>query len=61
LDNHGGVSNIWRQPLAGGKLVQLTDFRTEQIFTFAWSFDGKQLAASRGTTMSDIVLISDLR
>ena len=37
----------------------LTDFKTEKIFDFAWSFDGKQLAVIRGTEISDAVLISD--
>jgi Tol biopolymer transport system component len=60
-DNLGEVSNIWLQPIAGGKPRRLTDFKTDQIFSFAWSTDGKQLLVSRGTTMSDVILINDLR
>ncbi len=54
----GGVSNIWRQPLAGGPPKQITDFKTGLIFGFDWSYDGKQLALARGTTSRDVVLIS---
>ncbi len=54
-----GVSNIWAQPLAGGEPKQLTHFKTEEIFNFAWSRDGKQLALSRGAVNNDVVKISD--
>ena len=54
----GGVSNIWSQPLAGGAPRRLTDFTTDYIYGFAWSFDGKQLAAVRGAWDSDVLLFS---
>ncbi len=57
----GNVSNIWSQPLDGGPPRQLTDFKDQLIFDFAWSRDGKRLALSRGIVNSDIVLISDFR
>lgn len=57
----GGVSNIWSQPLDGGPPRQLTDFKDQLIFDFAWSRDGKQLALSRGVVNSDVVLISNFR
>jgi Tol biopolymer transport system component len=57
----GGVSNIWRQPLAGGPPKQITNFKSEQIFSFSWSRDGKQLALARGTTSRDVILISDIQ
>jgi Tol biopolymer transport system component/tRNA A-37 threonylcarbamoyl transferase component Bud32 len=56
-----GVSNLWRLQLAGGKPRQLTDWKSDLIGWFAWSADGKQLALSRGTQSSDIVLIKGLR
>ena len=59
--NTGGVSNIWSLPLDGGKPVQLTDFKTDQNFWYAFSRDGKQLALSRGTETSDAILIRDFR
>ena len=59
--NRGGVSNIWSQPLDGGKPVQLTDFKMDRIFAFDWSRDGKQLLLARGTISNDVVLISDFK
>jgi eukaryotic-like serine/threonine-protein kinase len=52
-----GVSNIWTQPIAGGAPKQLTDFKSDQILWFDWSPDGQQLAVSRGTITSDIVMM----
>jgi eukaryotic-like serine/threonine-protein kinase len=56
-----GVSNIWSQPLDGGPPKQLTIFKTDQIVTYAWSHDGKQLVCARGSQKSDVVMISDLK
>jgi serine/threonine protein kinase/Tol biopolymer transport system component len=61
LVTSGGVSNIWRQPLDGGKPEPLTDFQTDMIFQYDWSRDGKQLALARGTVTSDVVLITDFK
>jgi serine/threonine protein kinase/Tol biopolymer transport system component len=57
----GGVSNIWRQPLAGGPPKQITNFKSDLIFSFNWSRDGKQLALARGTTSRDVILISNFQ
>lgn len=59
--NRDGVSNIWRFPLDGTPPQQLRNFKTEQIYSFKWSADGKQLVLARGTTTSDVVLISNFR
>ncbi|MCA1630721.1 MAG: protein kinase [Acidobacteria bacterium] len=59
--NRGGVSNIWSQPLNGGAPKQLTDFKTDLIFAYDLSRDGKQLVLARGTISNDVVLISDFR
>ncbi len=56
-----GVDNLWLQPLDGNKGRQLTDFTSERIYDFHWSFDGKQLAIVRGHNDSDVVLIRDQR
>jgi Tol biopolymer transport system component len=56
-----GVTNIWRQKLGGGPPKQITNFESGQIFDFAWSHDGRQLALTRGTENSDVVLISNFR
>ncbi|MGI8838077.1 MAG: DPP IV N-terminal domain-containing protein, partial [Pyrinomonadaceae bacterium] len=60
-DTSGGVTNVWSFPLDGGEPKQLTDFKTDKIYNFAWSGDGKQLVLSRGMTTSDVVLIKDFR
>jgi Tol biopolymer transport system component len=60
VETRDGVSNIWGQPLDGGKPVQLTEFKSDLIFSWSWSRDG-QLAVARGNIVSDVVLISDFR
>lgn len=54
-----GVDNLWLQPLDGSPGKQLTNFKSEQITDFHWSFDGSKLALVRGHTDSDVVLIPD--
>jgi serine/threonine protein kinase len=56
-----GVDNLWLQPLDGSKGKLITDFSSEHIYDFHWSFDGKQLAMVRGHTDADVVLIRDTR
>jgi Tol biopolymer transport system component len=60
IDNRGGVSNIWLQPLAGGAPKQITDFKSDLIFSFDWSRD-RQLACSRGIATGDVFIISNLK
>jgi len=61
IDTREGTSNIWNQPLDGGSPKPITDFKSDQIFWFDWSRDGKKLACSRGAVTSDVVLISEFR
>ena len=56
---NNGVSNICRQPIDGSAPVQVTKFETGRISNFAYSPDGKQLALSRGSLNSDVVLIKN--
>ncbi len=56
-----GVSNIWSYPLDGKPPKQLTDFKTDYIYNFKWSPDGKNLVLARGTMTSDVVLMRDFR
>jgi TolB protein len=56
-----GVTNLWAQPVDGSPPKQLTSFASERIFSFDFSRDGKQVALSRGTQTSDVVLISDFK
>ena len=55
-----GVGNLFRQSLASGPPSQLTQFASEQIFTYALSPDQKQLAVVRGRVSSDVVLVSSV-
>jgi serine/threonine protein kinase len=54
-----GIDNLWLQPLDGSRGKQLTDFTSERIWDFHWSFDGSRLALVRGHTDADVVLIRD--
>ncbi len=56
-----GVSNIWRQKLGGGAPKQITNFESGMIFDFDWSHDGRQLALTRGSESSDVILINNFR
>ena len=53
------ATNIWEQPLSGGPLVQLTHFTSGNMFAYAWSKDGNQLAFSRGQRKTDVVMMSN--
>jgi eukaryotic-like serine/threonine-protein kinase len=55
----GQTDNLWQQNLDGSPGKQLTDFKSEYIRDFDYSFDGKQLAIIRGHRESDVVLIRD--
>jgi eukaryotic-like serine/threonine-protein kinase len=57
VDPRDDVSNIIARSIDSGVSKQLTDFKADRIFWFGWSRDGSQLALSRGTQGSDVVLI----
>ncbi|HEY6229986.1 MAG TPA: protein kinase [Pyrinomonadaceae bacterium] len=59
IDRRNGVSNIWSQTIDGSAPKELTNFKSDLIFTFDVSKDGKSLALARGTTANDVVLITD--
>jgi len=61
INTLGGVSNLWRQPLDGGKAVQITHFKSDLILNFAYSRDGHALAFARGTQSRDAVMISEVK
>ncbi len=60
LVNDSGAYNIWTRPLNGGPPKQLTDFKSDRIFDFGWSRNGKFLAVSRGQFTRDVVLLKDV-
>jgi len=57
---NGETDNLWLQNLDGSPGKQLTDFKSEFIRDFDFSFDSKQLAIIRGHQEADVVLIRDL-
>ena len=61
VDTRNGVSNIWSLPIDGSPPRQLTNFKSDLIFRFALSPDGRQLVLARGTQTRDVVLIRDFR
>lgn len=61
LLTRNGATNIWEQPLVGGPPVQLTHFPTGDMFAFAWSRDGTQLAFSRGSRKTNVIMMSNFR
>lgn len=58
LTRQDGAMNIWQQPLSGGTPQKLTDFKSDRLFAYAWSRDGRTLACSRGTINREVVMIS---
>lgn len=53
------AENLWLQPLDGSPGKQITNFKSEQIEDFHWSFDGSKLGMVRGHTDSDVVLLQE--
>jgi hypothetical protein len=47
VGRENGVDNVWVQPLDGSAGHAITDFKSEQIWTFSLSPDGKSLAVLR--------------
>ncbi|HEY6387912.1 MAG TPA: hypothetical protein VIX91_19725 [Candidatus Acidoferrum sp.] len=54
-----GVGNVWVQPIDGSAGRAVTDFKSEQIWSFSLSPDGKNLAVLRGHWDSDVVLLQE--
>jgi eukaryotic-like serine/threonine-protein kinase len=57
--HNGEADNLWLQNLDGSPGKQITDFKSELIRDFDFSFDAKQLAIIRGHREADVVLIRD--
>ncbi len=59
LSDTNSATNIWRQPIDGSAPVQITNFKDGKIFNFVFSSDEKQIALSRGTINSDVILVEN--
>ena len=60
INDIGGVSNIWLQPLAGEPPRQITNFQSGRILAFDWSRDGKQFVFSQATESSYVALATGI-
>ncbi len=56
--NRGGVFRIWQQPIKSGRSQLIAEFKTDRIFSLAWSREGKYLTYSRGNITSNVVQIA---
>ena len=56
-----GVDSLWVQPLDGSAGHQITSFTSDQIDSFHWSPDGKNLALLRSHSESDVVLLQEVK
>ncbi len=54
---NGDADQIMFQSIEGGEPHALTDFQTDNIFSFSWSPDGTRLAIIRGKQLNDAVII----
>ncbi|HYW71972.1 MAG TPA: protein kinase [Pyrinomonadaceae bacterium] len=61
IDTRAGISNLWSVRLEGGAPAKLSDFRTDRIYSFDFSRDGKSVAFSRGSTNTDVVLFNSVK
>ena len=55
------AANLWNQPIGGGSPRQITNFDMGNMYSFAWSRDGKRLAVVHGPITGDVVMISNFR
>ncbi len=59
--NEHGVSNIVKQSIDGGDPIPVTNFDDLLIYDYAYDWNNKKLAVTRGRSVSDAVLIKDQR
>jgi Tol biopolymer transport system component len=56
-----GVDNLWVNRLDGSAPYLITDFKSDEIWAFSFSLDGKRLAVLRGHTESEVVLLQETK
>jgi Tol biopolymer transport system component/predicted Ser/Thr protein kinase len=61
VDSVKGTQNIWSYDLGSQSSKQLTDFKANLIFAYAWSSDYRQLACQHGTDIRDVTIINNQR
>ena len=58
IDWPADITNLWVQPLAGGKPRQMNAGKLGILFRREWTLDGKQLVFAKGSETSDAVMIT---
>jgi Tol biopolymer transport system component/DNA-binding winged helix-turn-helix (wHTH) protein len=53
------IVNLWKQPLTGGPPSRLTDFKSDVIFNYTLTPDGRRIILARGQVSINVVLIRD--
>jgi eukaryotic-like serine/threonine-protein kinase len=56
IDTVGGVGNLWEQPLSDDPPRRITAFDQGALETFAYSRDGRLVAMTRATRISDVAV-----
>lgn len=54
-------SNLWQQPVGGGKGRLLTDFSTGEVYNFAFASDSSRVYLARGSQLRNAILINNFK
>ena len=57
IKHEKGISNIWSYDINTDEMKQLTNFESDQIFSYAWSPDHRQLVCLRGVKLGNVTMI----
>lgn len=57
--SRSGASNMWKLPIDGSEMQQITDFKSGTVLRYNWSHDGKNLFVVRGIANNDLVILKD--
>jgi Tol biopolymer transport system component/DNA-binding winged helix-turn-helix (wHTH) protein len=61
IATEGGASNLWLQPLDGSSPRKLTNFKSGELMSFAWSSNGEWCAYMHHAATRDVVLMKDFK
>jgi hypothetical protein len=59
VEHSTGFSNLFRASLANNSRKPLTNFKSDRIFAYAFSHEGKKIAMLRGSVSSEVIMISN--
>ena len=61
IATENGASNLWLQPIDGGSPRRLTNFKSGELMSFAWSSNGQWCAYMHHAATHDVVLMKDFK